>query len=89
MEMSPRFNHFQSNQPGSPAIAHSPEAAIYTHPDEVGSDPKLTTAEKRALLASWGSDARAVENAPGLRRLGSGAIVEVDAILRVLASLDE
>ena len=48
-------------------------AAIYTHPSDVTSNPKLTTAEKRAVLASWISDARAVENAPSLRRLDSGA----------------
>ena len=56
-------------------------AAIYTHPSDVTSNPKLTTAEKRAILASWISDARAVENAPSFRRLDSGAVVEVDAIL--------
>jgi hypothetical protein len=33
-------------------------AAIYTHPSDVTSNPKLTTAEKRAVLASWISDAR-------------------------------
>jgi hypothetical protein len=64
-------------------------AAIYTHPSDVTTDPKLTTAEKRAVLASWISDARAVENAPSLRRLDSGAVVEVDAILQALVLLDE
>ena len=64
-------------------------AAIYTHPSDVTSDPKLTTAEKKAVLASWISDARAVESAPSLRRLDSGAAVEVDAILRALVLLDE
>jgi hypothetical protein len=62
---------------------------LYTHPRDVTSNPKLTTAEKRAVLASWISDARAVENAPSLRRLDSGAVVEVDAILRALVLLDE
>ena len=45
--------------------------------------------EKKAVLASWISDARAVESAPSLRRLDSGAVVEVDAILRALVLLDE
>jgi hypothetical protein len=71
----------------SPALPYG--AAIYTHPDDVTSDPKLTTAEKRAVLASWISDARAIENAPSLRRLDSGAVVDVDAILQALNSLDE
>lgn len=72
-----------------PASAFSPDAAIYTHPDDVANDPKLTLAEKREILASWSSDARAIENAPALRQLDSGALIEVDAILRVLASLDQ
>jgi hypothetical protein len=89
MEMSHRFCSFQPSQPGSPAFAQAGTAAFYTGPDDVASDPKLTTAEKREVLASWISDARAVENAPALRRLDSGAVIEVDAILRVLVSLDE
>jgi hypothetical protein len=56
---------------------------------DVTSDPKLTTAKKRAVLASWISDARTVENAPSLRRLDNGAVVDVDAILQALVSLDE
>jgi hypothetical protein len=85
MEMTQSFSFFRSTQlPPSPY-----GAAIYTHPSDVTSDPKLTTAEKRALLASWISDVRAVEDAPSLRRLDSGAVVEVDAILQALVSLDE
>jgi hypothetical protein len=61
----------------------------YTHPRDATTDPKLTTAEKRAVLASWISDARAVENAPSLRQLDSGAVVEVDAILQALVLLDQ
>ena len=64
--MSQSFSPFQSSRPESPAPAYA--EAIYTHPDDVTSDPKLTTAEKRAVLASWISDARAIENAPSLRR---------------------
>ena len=64
-------------------------AAIYLHPEDVTSDSNLTFAEKRAILASWVSDARAIENAPGLRRLDSGAVVGVDAILQALSFLDE
>jgi hypothetical protein len=85
--MSHSYNPFQSSQPGS--LTPSYTAAIYTHPDDVTSDPKLTRAEKRAVLASWISDARAVENAPSLRRLDSGAVVEVDAIRQALVLLDD
>ena len=87
MEMSQSFNPFPSSQPGSPAQTY--EAAIYTHPSDVTSDPKLTTAEKRAVLASWISDARAIEDAPALRRLDSGAVVDVDDIVQALVLLDE
>ena len=83
MTQSP--NLFQSTR--SSAAPYG--AAIYTHPRDVTSDPKLTTPEKKAVLASWISDVRAVENAPSLRRLDSGAVVEVDAILRSLVLLDE
>ena len=87
--MSQSFSPFQLSQWGSPAPAQARGAAIYTHPDDVTNDPKLTTAEKRAALASWISDARAIENAPSLRRLDSGAVVDVDAILQALGLLDE
>jgi hypothetical protein len=83
--MTQSSSPFQLNR--SPA--HPYGAAIHTHPDDVTSDPNLTTAEKRAILASWISDARAIENAPSLRRLDSGAVVDVDAILQALNSLDE
>ncbi len=84
--MNRSFYSFQSSQPTSPAQTYG--EAIYTHPGDVTSDPKLTTWEKRAILASWISDARAVENAPSLRRLDSGAVVKVDDIRQALASLD-
>jgi len=34
------------------------------HPSEALGNPGLTVAERRAILANWASDARAVENAP-------------------------
>jgi hypothetical protein len=84
MEMNKSSSLFQSTRSSAPY-----GAAIYTQPSDVTGDPKLTTAEKKAVLASWISDARAVENAPSLRRLDSGAVVEVDAILHALVLLDE
>jgi hypothetical protein len=89
MEMSQSFNPFRTTHLESLRLPRSRGAAIYTHPDDVASDPDLTLAEKRAVLASWISDARAVEDSPSLRRLDSGAVVEVDAILRALVLLDE
>lgn len=86
--MNQKTTSFQTSPSESPTLAQPPEAAIYTDPDDVMSDPRLTSSQKRAVLASWMSDARAVENSPGLRRLDSGAIVEFDAIRRSLNSLE-
>jgi len=78
-----------SARPGS-ALSGTPRylAMGLMHPDEVASDSRLTAAEKRELLASWASDARAVPSAPALRQLDNGAIVRIDDILRTLKSLD-
>lgn len=58
------------------------------HPSEIIDHPGLSLAEKRAILAGWASDARALEGAPALRQLDSGAIVPIDAILDALRALD-
>ena len=47
-------------------------AQAFSHPSEVVADLDLTLNEKRAILASWASDACAVESAPTLRDLGPG-----------------
>jgi hypothetical protein len=89
MEMSQSLRPAQINRTESAVFTPPCGVAIYTHPDDVTGDPELSLAEKKTVLASWISDARAVENAPSLRRLDSGAVVEVDAILQALALLDE
>ncbi|MFY9293841.1 MAG: hypothetical protein WAP03_24565 [Methylorubrum rhodinum] len=63
---------------------------VFRHPREVLAHPFLTRAEKRAVLASWASDACALENAPGLRCLAGARAepVSVDAVLAALAELD-
>ncbi len=49
----------------------------------------LTTAEKRAILSSWASDACAVESMPALRQiLGSGHVVKFDEVIDALQELD-
>ena len=40
---------------------------VYAHPHDVVSDPALTLAGKRAILASWASDASAIASCPALR----------------------
>jgi hypothetical protein len=65
-------------------------AQAFAHPKDVIADPDLTLNEKRAILASWASDACAVEAAPGWRHApGSEQPVSVDAILEALRELDK
>jgi len=59
------------------------------HPDDVMSNLQLTRGQKREILASWASDARAVHDMPALRQLDNGAIVRVDDVLRALSALDD
>jgi hypothetical protein len=68
-----------------------PSAPLLARPEEILSDPILSKEEKRAVLASWLSDARALPDAPRWRQLDNGALVDVDdlyAALRVLDDLD-
>lgn len=49
----------------------------------------LESSTRRALLATWPSDANAVPGRPALRRIpGTGRIVSIDAILDALEQLD-
>src|SRR4029077_20259243 len=65
-------------------------ARAFNHPDDVVSDISLTLNEKRAILASWASDACAVDAAAALRRAPGGKqIVSVDEILEALRVLDK
>jgi len=64
-------------------------ASAFAHPSEVVSDPDLTLNEKRAILASWASDACAIEAASGLRSCPSGTRVRFDEIMEALRTLDK
>ena len=61
---------------------------VFEHPSDVVNDPDLSLNEKRAMLASWASDACAVEAAPALRKAPSGRVVEFDEIMDALRALD-
>jgi hypothetical protein len=61
---------------------------LQTHPDNLVSDSRLSDLEKRAILADWASDARAVEDAPEWRQLDNGALVRVGDVLNALRLLD-
>ena len=58
-------------------------------PADVLVDKTLSKADKRAILASWASDARAVEDAPALRQLDDHSLVDIDQILEALKRLDD
>jgi hypothetical protein len=64
-------------------------ASAFVHPSEVVNDPDLTLNEKRAILASWASDACAIEAAPELRSCPSGTRVRFDEIMEALRTLDK
>jgi len=61
----------------------------YAHPRDVVADQTISTDEKRAILASWASDAAAVPSNPVLRELpGSYRRVSIDEVLGALSELD-
>ena len=59
--------------------------SVYDHPRDVVADPTRSIGEKRAILASWASDAAAVASNPALRELpGSHRLVTIDEVLEAL-----
>jgi len=69
------------------AILHPSQ--IFERPADVLNDPDLSLNEKRAILASWASDACAVESAPALRNNPSGQVLSFDDIMDALRALDK
>jgi hypothetical protein len=64
-------------------------AQAYAHPSEVVNDPNLTLNEKRAILASWATDACGVERVPALLKAPKlGLAVTFDEIMDALRALD-
>ena len=64
-------------------------ARYFRHPSDVVGDATLTTAEKRAILSSWASDACAIESMPALRQIpASGRVVKFDEVIDALQELD-
>jgi len=64
-------------------------AQAFESPAAVVNDPDLTVNEKRAILASWASDACALEAAPDLRAGPKGSPVRFDDIMEALRALDK
>jgi hypothetical protein len=63
-------------------------ARAFAHPRHVVRDADLTLNEKRALLALWASDARAIETAPH-HALGATQPVRLDDVMDALRALDQ
>jgi hypothetical protein len=73
---------------GLDSLLHPAQA--FEHPSRVVSDPDLTLNEKRAILASWASDACAIEAAPALRKTpGTRRLIRFDDIMEALHALDQ
>jgi hypothetical protein len=62
----------------------------FEHPSNVVTDSDLTLNEKRAILASWASDACAIEAMPALRQAPGGRkVVRFDDVMEALRTLDK
>jgi|SRR4051812_4812010 len=62
---------------------------VFDHPRDVLADPALSISEKRAILASWASDASAIASCPSLRAPAAlRGPVTIDEILEALCELD-
>jgi hypothetical protein len=62
----------------------------YDSPEDVLSDPSLSTGEKRVILSSWASDIYVVESHPTLREIpGMPRRLHLGDILAALKQLDE
>jgi hypothetical protein len=89
MPLAASPEHVQS--PGlAEALARWLRPAVgFAHPSDVLKDPDLPRDEKRAILASWASDASAVEDDPRLRwLLGTAEPVPFADVYEALARLD-
>jgi hypothetical protein len=75
--------------PGPELLSRGEHATPYSHPSAVLGAMTLSGSEKRALLATWASDACAVEGRPSWRWLpDTPEPVPVDDILASLQALD-
>jgi hypothetical protein len=68
------------------AIIHP--GSVYDHPRDVVADQTLSVGEKRAILASWASDAASVASKPARELPGSHGLVTIDEVLEALSALD-
>jgi hypothetical protein len=62
---------------------------VFERSSDVVNDPDISLNEKRAIRASWASDACAIEAAPALRKIRTARVVEFDEIRKPLRTLDK
>jgi hypothetical protein len=86
LKQQPSIDHDDHDHYDLSALLHPANA--FATPSDVANDPDLTLSEKRAILASWASDACAVEAAPALRRAPGHRVVGFDEIMDALRELD-
>jgi hypothetical protein len=85
----PFLNELHGSQKGDVDSLLRPSLA-FAHPSDVVNDPDLTLNEKRAILASWASDACALDAVPTLRQLpGAQRPVSFDEVMDALRALDK
>ena len=88
LDKTPREAEYTDDGYDLDGLLHPAQA--FEHPSNVVNDPDLTLNEKRAILASWASDACAIEAAPALRRAPGGQKpVRFDDVMEALRTLDK
>jgi hypothetical protein len=79
--------HFETQDPELDRLLKP--GATYRSPEDVVKDTSLSLSEKKAILASWASDACAVDSRPAFRQpAGFPEPVSFDSIMRALQDLD-
>jgi len=91
MKMTPSKSanvfHFKTHDPELDRLLNPSSA--YSSPQAVLRDPALKLSEKKAILASWASDACAIESKPAWRKPpGVSQPVSFDEIMASLQELD-
>jgi hypothetical protein len=82
-------SHYDAREGWDPNDLLHP-AQAFEHPSHVVNDPDLTLNEKRAILASWASDACAPEGSPHLRCAPGGKQpILFDDVMEALRTLDK
>jgi hypothetical protein len=77
---------FEDNVFDFTALLHP--GTVFNHPRDVVAHPSLSISEKRAILASWASDASAIASCPASGAGRPQVPITIDEILEALCELD-